>query len=166
MFDKFGEMDTFGEINELADNLFNESDTESIKTMAKENGIDKEYVDMYLAGDIPVLCDAMTAALGKIDVEVADLKPKEIMEDWVEYLRGQCMENELLAFNVRKKGKSLKGCIAALLMWSFKNQQPIDKGIIKAAGVSAGKVTLLRTAPTGICRPRAQPVRRNAEAPG
>lgn len=142
MFDKFGEMDTFGEINELAENLFNEGDTASIKTMAKENGIDKEYVEMYLSGDIPVLCDAMTAALGKIDVEVADLKPKEIMEDWAEYLRGQCMENELLAFNVRKKGKSLKGCIAALLMWSFKNQQPIDKGIIKAAGVSAGKVTL------------------------
>ena len=142
MFDKFGEMDTFGEINELAENLFNEGDTASIKTMAKENGTDKEYVEMYLSGDIPVLCDAMTAALGKIDVEVADLKPKEIMEDWVEYLRGQCMENELLAFNVRKKGKSLKGCIAALLMWSFKNQQPIDKGIIKAAGVSAGKVTL------------------------
>lgn len=142
MFDKFGEMDTFGEINELAENLFNEGDTASIKTMAKENGIDKEYVEIYLSGDIPVLCDAMTAALGKIDVEVADLKPKEIMEDWVEYLRGQCMENELLAFNVRKKGKSLKGCIAALLMWSFKNQQPIDKGIIKAAGVSAGKVTL------------------------
>ena len=142
MFDKFGEMDTFGEINELAENLFNEGDTASIKTMAKETGIDKEYVEMYLSGDIPVLCDAMTAALGKIDVEVADLKPKEIMKDWVEYLRGQCMENELLAFNVRKKGKSLKGCIAALLMWSFKNQQPIDKGIIKAAGVSAGKVTL------------------------
>lgn len=142
MFDKFGEMNSFGDINELADNLFNEGDTASIKTMAKENGIDKEYVEMYLSGDIPVLCDAMTAALGKIDVEVADLKPKEIMEDWVEYLRGQCMENELLAFNVRKKGKSLKGCIAALLMWSFKNQQPIDKGIIKAAGVSAGKVTL------------------------
>ena len=142
MFDKFGEMNSAAEINELADNLFNEGDTASIKTMAKENGIDKEYVEMYLSGDIPVLCDAMTAALGKIDVEVADLKPKEIMEDWVEYLRGQCMENELLAFNVRKKGKSLKGCIAALLMWSFKNQQPIDKGIIKAAGVSAGKVTL------------------------
>mgnify|MGYP000752583446 FL=1 len=142
MFDKFGEMDSFGEINELADNLFNEGDTASIKTMAKENGIDKEYVEMYLSGDIPVLCDAMTAALGKIDVEVADLKPKEIMEDWVEYLRGQCMENELLAFNVRKKGKSLKGCIAALLMWSFKNQQAVDKDIIKAAGVSAGKVTL------------------------
>ena len=103
--------------------------------MAKENGIQSDFVDMYLQGEIPVLCDQLTAALGKIDVEVAELKPKEIMEDWVEYLRGQCMENELLAFNVRKKGKSLKGCIAALLMWSFKNQQTVDKDIIKAAGI-------------------------------
>ena len=44
MFDKFGEMNSAAEINELADNLFNEGDTASIKTMAKENGIDKEYV--------------------------------------------------------------------------------------------------------------------------
>lgn len=142
MFDKFGEFNSAEEINKTAEGLFNEGDSTSLYEMAKENGIEKEYVDMYLAGDIPALCDVLTAALGKIDVEVADLKPKEIMGDWVEYLRGQCMENELLAFNIRKKGKSLKGCIAALLMWSFKNQQPIDKGIVKAAGVSAGKVTL------------------------
>ena len=142
MFERFGELDSYKEINELADNLFNEGDTESIKILAQENGIANEYVEMYLQGDIPVLTDSLTAAIGKIDVESAELKPKEIMEDWVEYLRGQCMENELLAFNVRKKGKSLKGCIAALLMWSFKNQQTVDKDIIKAAGVSAGKVTL------------------------
>lgn len=134
MFEKFGELNSFGEINELAENLFNEGDTESLKAMAKENGIQSDFVDMYLQGEIPVLCDQLTAALGKIDVEVAELKPKEIMEDWVEYLRGQCMENELLAFNVRKRGKSLKGCIAALLMWSFKNQQTVDRDIIKAAG--------------------------------
>lgn len=142
MFDKFGELDSYEEINELAENLFNEGDVESLRAMAGENGIQKDFVEMYLQGDIPVLCDAMTAALGKIDVEVKDLKPKEIMEDWVEYLRGQCMENEILAYQVRKKGKSLKGCIAALLKWSFSNQQQIDKDIIKAAGVSAGKVTL------------------------
>ena len=142
MFDKFGEMDSADEINELAENLLNEGDIDSLEAMAKENGIPMEYVLAYKEGEIPFICDDMTAALGKIDVEVAELKPKEIMEDWVEYLRGQCMENELLAFNVRKKGKSLKGCIAALLMWSFKNQQTVDKDIIKAAGVSAGKVTL------------------------
>ena len=142
MFEKFGELNSFGEINELAENLFNEEDTESLKAMAKENGIQNEFVQMYLQGDIPVLCDPLTAALGKIDVEVAELKPKEIMEDWVEYLRGQCMENEILAYQVRKKGKSLKGCIAALLKWSFSNRQQIDKDIIKAAGASVYNVTL------------------------
>lgn len=124
MFDKFGEFDSFSEINELAENLLNEGDIESLKVVAKENGIQADFVDLYTHGEIP------------------ELKPKEIMEDWVEYLRGQCMENELLAHNVRKKGKTLKGCIAAILMWSFKNQQTVDKDIIKAAGVSASKVTL------------------------
>lgn len=109
MFEKFGEMSSYKELNELADNLFNEGDVESLKEMAKENGIGSEYVEMYLQGEIPELCDSLTAALGKIDVETEELKPKEIMEDWVEYLRGQCMENEILAHKVRKKGKSLKG---------------------------------------------------------
>ena len=142
MFDKFGEMNSYKEINELADNLFNEGDQKSLKEMAKENGIMQEFVEMYLQGDIPVLCDPLTAALGKIDVEAEELKPKEIMEDWVEYLRGQCMENEILAYQVRKKGKSLKGCIAALLKWSFANQIPVGQDILKEAGVKAGRVTL------------------------
>ncbi len=142
MFEKFGEMSSYEEINELAENLLNEGDMDSLKEMAEENGILEEFVAMYKQGDIPALCDAMTAAVGKIEVEYEDLKPQEIMEDWVEYLRGQCMENELLARRVRKKGKSLKGCIAALLSWSFKHQQEVDKDIIKAAGVHAGRVTL------------------------
>ena len=99
MFDKFGEFDSFSEINELAENLLNEGDIESLKVVAKENGIQADFVDLYTNGEIPELCDKLTAALGKIDVEAAELKPKEIMEDWVEYLRGQCMENELLAHN-------------------------------------------------------------------
>lgn len=36
-----------------------------------------------------VLDDPMTAALGKIEVESAEMQPKEIMEDWVEYLKSQ-----------------------------------------------------------------------------
>ena len=149
MFDKFGELNSFEEINELAENLFNEGDIDSLKVMAKENGIQEDFVKMYLQGDIPVLCDALTAALGKIDMEAAELKPKEIMEDWVEYLRGQCVEDDTLARQVRKKGKSLKGCIAALLSWSFKNQQTINEDIIKKAGVTAKKVTL---GIPGMCR--------------
>lgn len=142
MFDKFGEFDSYKEINELAENLFNEGDLESIKEVAKENGIEKEIAELYISGEIPELCDPLTTALGKIEIESKELKPKEIMEDWTEYLKGQCLESEVLALAVRKKGKSLKGCIGALLAWSFKNQQNIGKDILKAAGVSAGRVTL------------------------
>ena len=142
MFERFGEMESAKEINELAVNLFNEGDMESLRAMAEENGITEDFVEMFCEGEIPELCDPMTAALGKIEVESAELQPKEIMEDWVEYLKSQCMENELMAYNVRKKGKSLKGCIAALLKWSFGNQIPIEKEILKAAGVTAGRVTL------------------------
>ena len=142
MFEKFGEMSSCEEINELADNLLNEGDKKSLKAMAKENGIEEGYVEAYLLGEIPQLCDPMTAAMGKLDIEEKDLKPKEIMEDWTAYLRGLCMEREDVARAVRRKEKSLKGCIAALLAWSFGHQQAIDEAIKKAAGVSAGKVTL------------------------
>lgn len=141
MFEKFGEMSSYTEINELAKNLLEEGYLDSLKEMAKENGIPDDYVEMYLEDAIPTLCDATTAAIGKIDMECAELKPKELMLDWVEYIKGLCMENEMIAHQVRKKGKTLQGCIAVLLKYSLKNQITVDKEIIKAAGVSAGKVT-------------------------
>jgi len=54
MFDKFGEMDSYKEINELAENLFNEGDTDSLRVMAKENGIPDDFVEMYLDYAIPL----------------------------------------------------------------------------------------------------------------
>ena len=96
---------------------------------------------MYLEEAIPSLCDSTSAAIGKIDVECMKLKPKELMLDWVEYIKGLCMENEMIAHQVHKKGKTLQGCMAVLLEYSFKNQITVDKAIIKVAGVSAGKVT-------------------------
>ena len=52
MFDKFGEFDSFNEINELAENLLNEGDIESLKVVAKENGIQADFVDLYTNGEI------------------------------------------------------------------------------------------------------------------
>ena len=143
MFDKFGEMNSYEEINELAQNLFNEGDLNSLEEMAKENGIEREFVEMYIAGQTPYLCDAFTAANGKLDIECEDLKPKELMEDWVSYIRCQCMEHTAIALAVRRKGKTLKGCIAKLLEYSFKNMVTVDKDIVKAAdiGSKVNKVT-------------------------
>ena len=46
---------------------------------------------------------------------------KGIMGDWVGYIKARCGEDRKTAEAVRKKGKSLKGCVAALLCWSFKS---------------------------------------------
>ena len=81
MFEKFGEMSSYTEINELAKNLLEEGDLDSLKEMAKENGIPDDYVEMYLEDAIPTLCDATTAAIGKIDMECAELKPRDLMLD-------------------------------------------------------------------------------------
>ena len=87
----------------------------------KKNGetLTKEEIDFmitdYVAGKIPDY--QMSAMLMAI------------------YFNG--MENEELAAAVRRKGKSLKGCIAVLLKWSFQNCYAVDKEIVKAAGVSA-----------------------------
>ena len=142
MFDRFGEFDSATELNETAVNLRKEGDTESLKVLAKENGIDQDMVDAFIDGDLLYLCDDMTAALGKLDIEIEQVTCAEIMEDWVEYIRSQCFEKPEVARAVRKKGKSLAGCIAALLHWSFENQNPVDKKIMKAAGVTAERCTL------------------------
>lgn len=141
MFDKFGEMETAAEINELARNLKAEGDTKSIRVLAKENGIDEEVVNVFLEGGIDFICDDMSAALGKIDIESREVKAEELISDWCEYIKQRCLEDEQMQIAVRKKDKTLNGCIADILKWSFAHQRPVDKEILKAANVSAGKVT-------------------------
>ncbi len=141
MFDRFGEFDSAEQINELAVNLRKEGDADSILELARENGISEEIGGEFIAGNLLYLCDGMMAAIGKIDMEARDMKPVEIMADWVEYIKAKCFEDENMARAVRKKGKSLKGCIGALVTWSFKNQIPVDKEIMKAAGVTANRCT-------------------------
>lgn len=142
MFDRFGEFNSAEEINETAVNLRKEGDTDSLKVLAEENGIDVDVLNVFLSGTMLYLCDEMTAALGKLDIEVKNVKCTEILEDWVEYIRNECFEKPEIARAVRRKGKSLAGCIAAILHWSFKHQIPVDKEIMKAAGVTASRCTL------------------------
>lgn len=142
MFDRFGEFNSAEEINETAINLRKEKNVKSLKVLADENGIDVDVLEAFLDGDLLYLCDTMSAAIGKLEIEVKDINCAEIMEDWVEYIRSQCFENEEVAKAVRKKGKSLSGCIAELLKWSLQNQQPVDRKIIKAARVTAERCTL------------------------
>lgn len=135
MYDLFGEFDSVEELNQAAEGFKAEGDIDSLKKLAEENGIDAAFADMYASGEMPKFCDVAMAAIGKITVEAAVLKPVEIMEDWTEYIKRKCMEDEKLAAAVRKKGKTLKGCVGALLKWSFENRYKIDQDIIKASGI-------------------------------
>lgn len=142
MFEKFGEMESYTQINELANNLKVEGDIESLKQMAAENGIDADICDAFIQGAIPELTDAMSAAIGKIEIEEAELKHKEeIISDWINYIKASCMDSEDVAKAVRMKGKSLNGVIAYILTWSFKNAYAVDEDIVKAAKVS-GRVKM------------------------
>lgn len=134
MWEKFGEFNSAEEINRAAAAQKAEGDEEAVLAIAAENGIDEEDAQDYLAGFMEDLCNPMMAAMGKLKIEEADLRPYEIMEDWITYIRMQCTEVHEMAAAVRCKGKSLRGCIAKILVWSLKNAKPVDADILKAAG--------------------------------
>lgn len=141
MYEKFGEFDSAAEINRAAAAQRAEGDDEEILMIAEENGIDKEDALDYINGDVGELASPLMAAYGKLEVERKVLEPYEIMEDWLQYIRIRCAEDPRMALAVRRKGKSLKGCIAAILEWSMKHQRPVDKEILKAVGITY-RVTL------------------------
>ena len=141
MFDKFGEFDSADEMNRAAAAQRKEGDNEAILAIAEENGIDREDAIDFIDGCVAAFVTPLMAAYGKLDIEAKELKPYEIMEDWLQYIKLRCAEDPEMAVAVRRKGKSLKGCIAALLEWSMKNQRPVDSEILKLVRINY-KVTL------------------------
>ena len=138
MFDTFGEFDSAEELNAAAAGQKAEGDTGALKELAEENGIDEDDVQDYMDGVTDSLCTPLTAAYGKLAVETAVLRP----EDWVSYIRVQCMDDKCMAVGVRRKDRHLKECIARLLTWSFKNSYAVDSDIVKAAGVRESSVKM------------------------
>lgn len=133
MFAKFGEFGSAEEINQKAEELFNAGDNDGIRTLASENGIPSEYAEAYCEGDLPALCDALTAAVGKLDMEEEEIVMVGVMEDWLNYIQAQCMEDEQMSIAVRKKGRNLVDCLGKILLWSLTNQKKVDKSVLASA---------------------------------
>lgn len=74
MFDRFGEFDSVQELNEAADGLLNEGDIESLKVLAKENGIDEADVQDYIDGYSEDLATVSMAAFGRLFAEEQEAK--------------------------------------------------------------------------------------------
>lgn len=142
MFEKFGEFDSYEELNKAAEGQKAEGDVEALKALAEENGIDLEDVQDYLEGTISELTTKLTAAIGKLAAEEKDLQPSEIVTDWLEYIRSCVMDDEQMRIAVRRRGKSLIGCIGEMLKWSYKNKYKVDDRIVKASGINASGVEM------------------------
>lgn len=130
MFEKFGEFDSVEELNRAAAGQKEEGDEEALLILAEENGIDKEDVEDYMDDCVDALATPLMAAMGKLKVEVEDLKLNAVLLDWVQELQAECTESEKMARAVRMKGKSLDGFIALLADYGFKNRAIVDKRIV------------------------------------
>lgn len=126
MWEKFGEFDSAEELNRAALAQRNEGDTEAVRTLAEENGLDPEDAEEFLAGDVDLLALPFNAAVGKLTVERKKLRLEGVLEDWTNDLIDMCSENKELSLAVRRKGKDLAGYIALIIDYGFKKRITVN----------------------------------------
>ena len=126
MFDKFGEFDSAEEINKAAAGL----DETELKKLAEENGLDEDDAMDYCGGLIKELATPMTAALGKLKVEKAELALKGVLEDWYDIVVAICMND---------KNKSLKVFMSRVLARAFDTKELVSDQIVRITKVKNGK---------------------------
>lgn len=135
MWDKFGEFDSWEEINRAAKAQLEEGDMDAVRAIAEENGIDPEDAEEFCTGTIDELTVPALAAVGKLEVEAKDLKITGMLEDWKNLVEQMCLESLKMALAVRRKGKSLKDCMGEIMKKSFAMKSRLDDRIVKAAGL-------------------------------
>lgn len=146
MFDKFGEFDSVAEINNTAKRLLEEGNTEEVKELAAENGISKEDAEDYIDGITDTLATPLMAAIGKLDLEHKEYEIDGILQDWEMQVREMCMQEDVMRDAVRRKGKSLRDCMAELIAFSFKNKKQVSNKIASVTKVEHnGKTEPIRT---------------------
>lgn len=135
MFEKFGEFNSAEEINAVAKVKLIDGKIDELYAFAKENGIDADDVDEFVMGYTEELVTVLSAAVGKIEVESEHLKIEGILKDWTGTILHQCMEDQEICKTVRRKEKSLKGCMAALIKFAFENKVQVSDEIVKVTKV-------------------------------
>lgn len=141
MFEKFGEFDSWEEINRAAAAQKEEGDTEAILALAKENGLDEEDAQAYIDGDEDELTTITLAMYGKLDLETKEYEVEGPMRDWISELKDHAKENEPLALAIRKKGKSVTKWIAKCIDESEKHHFVVNKEITKNCSKEVQKHT-------------------------
>ncbi|MDE5588208.1 MAG: hypothetical protein K2J60_03585 [Acetatifactor sp.] len=122
LFEKFGEFDSYAEINEAAEGLLLEGDIDSLRELAKENGLEEE-AELYIQKQTEELCDPLTAALGKLKVEREE-ENSVFYDDVADYLMANCDDIEF-AMAVRKNGKRISEAAERIWQEAKRNETTI-----------------------------------------
>ena len=128
MFEQFGEFDSYEELNAAAKGQKERDYRGALNLLAKENGIPEELVELYWEGIVEELTDAETAAVGKLDAEMEDIKKRNrgiaivIYQDIADVLK-MFTDNQEYAKAIRKKGKSLEGALKKILEAGKKSER-------------------------------------------
>jgi len=125
LFAKFGEFDSVEELNRAAAGLREEGDVDGLKELAKENGIDPFEVEDYIDGMSEELATPITAALGRMEVELDTLdgQIKNICLFYSIFVNALLTESKEVAKGIMKKGARLKGIYDAIYAYARKHQQ-------------------------------------------
>lgn len=130
MFDKFGEFNSYEEINRAAEAQRAEGDLEALQALAEENGLDPEDAEDFFDGISTNFCVARNAALGKLRIEKTDMKLEREFLLLEEELEKACMEDPAVAAGVRRKGKSLAGYMAKIIDKGYEDAVAPPKAIL------------------------------------
>lgn len=136
MFERFREFDSYEEINTKAAELLTAADTDAVRELAAENGLDPGDAEDYITGAERIFCTALMAAVGKLDLEEKELEIGGILKDWTDLVREMCVDEDGMAAAVRKKGKKLAGCMAALIRFSFESKVQVSDKIVDLTKVT------------------------------
>lgn len=120
MFDKFGEFDSYKELNAAAEEFLKVGNIDSIMDLAEENGIDREDAQDYVEGCVSELSTIFTAAYGRLSVQQKeDIDSKKSHVEKMPLmvintvLKGMCTSEELAAL-VMRKGKRITAIYDAM----------------------------------------------------
>jgi hypothetical protein len=134
MFEKFGEFDSAEELNAKAEEL--KQDFDSLKILAKENGLDELDAEDFYNGDVQSFTTPAMAAVGKLNAEAEEMKLQGVLADWKDSILELCIEENGMEAAVRKKGKNLCDCMAQLMRFAFNNKVQVPEQIVKATKVT------------------------------
>ena len=125
MYEKFGEFNSVEELNKAAAGLKAEGDFKSLRELAEENGLDKEDAEDYVNGDTEMLATLITAASGKLEKELEDMKEgqiKAMCAFYANFAKTMITEDGQVAAGVMKKGVRIKGIYDAIFKYAQKHK--------------------------------------------